>query len=133
MLGRAEFCCYCLLMYLESPVLPERGWADCRDTTCGAILAKLDYDSAYERLKVSAGNLRCNDVCSILSALGFVVRDAKSGGHKTYIHIAISNINGNYNCGHGKDPQVKKPYIMKILDVLEKNENDIKRYLDKKH
>ena len=96
-------------------------------------MAKLDYDAACRRLKNSPANLRCSEVCNILSNLGFIVRDAKSGGHKTYVHILISNIYGNYNCGHGKDPHVRKAYIGNILGVLENYENELREYLKNGH
>lgn len=84
-------------------------------------MAKLDYHTALERLRNSAGNLRCSEIKAILTALGFVVRDGKKGGHKMFSHPFIHDFNGSsYNCGHGKDPQVKKGYIGTIILILER-------------
>lgn len=101
------------------------------DTIYGANLAKLDYDAALGRLKGSAANLRCSEVRDILSGLGFKIKDGKkSPGHKMYSHPFIRDFfGGDYNCGHGKDPQVKRTYIGNIINVLEELEHDIKKYL----
>ncbi|WP_239292544.1 hypothetical protein [Candidatus Nitrotoga sp. 1052] len=92
-------------------------------------MAKLDYDAALGKLRNSAGNLRCSEVKAILKALGFIVRDGKKGNHKTFSHPSIPDFFGsNYDCGHGKDAQVKKWYIDTIIEVLERLENDIKTH-----
>lgn len=95
-------------------------------------MAKLDYDAALGQLKVGSGNLRCSEVRDILHALGFTVRDGKKGGHKTFSHSSIHSFTGgNYNCGHGKNPQVGKAYIANIIDILERYSDEIKTYLSK--
>ncbi len=104
------------------------------DTIYGAKLAKLDYDAAVRRLRDSAGNLRCSEVRTILTDLGFKVRDGKKGNHKTFSHPFISNfVGGNFDCGHGKDAHVKKGYIANIIEVLERLESDIRNHLNKGH
>jgi hypothetical protein len=95
-------------------------------------LAKLDYDAAVWQLRTGSGNLRCSEVRDILGGLGFKVRDGKKGGHKIYSHPSIPSFTGgNYNCGHGKNPQVGKAYITNILDVLEQLSDEIKTHLSK--
>lgn len=95
-------------------------------------MAKLDYDAALAQLRTGSSNLRCNEVREILSALGFKVRDGKKGGHKTYSHPLIPSFTGgNYNCGHGKNPQVGRAYIVNIIDVLERYSDEIKTNLSK--
>jgi hypothetical protein len=66
----------------------------------------------------------------MLNDLGFTIKDGKLGGHKTYYHPAIKEFHGsNYNCGHGRDPIVKKAYIRNILKVLDIYEADIRNFL----
>ena len=79
----------------------------------------------------SAGaSTRCNKVEGWLKKLGFTVESGKTKGHKLYKHTEIENFFGsNYNCGHGKNPEVKRPYINNILSVLDEYEDQIADYL----
>jgi len=90
----------------------------------------MPFDRHRQSLQESAGNLRCSEVKQILEELGFRVRDGKKGGHKLYTHPRIKEFFGSsYNCGHGSNPEVKKPYIRKILRVLDTYESEIRDYL----
>ena len=36
---------------------------------------------------------------------------------------------GSYNGGHGRDPQIKRPYVVKILRILRRYESELKSFL----
>lgn len=56
----------------------------------------------------------------LLEGLGFSVKDDKRGGHKVFTHDGIQSFRtGSYNCEHGRNPEIKRPYIPKIRDWLE--------------
>lgn len=75
-------------------------------------------------------NLCCQDISRALKRLGFEVRDGKLGGHKIYVHTGLSSFySGSFNCGHGKNPEVKPAYVSKIIQVLTLYENEILHYL----
>jgi len=74
--------------------------------------------------------MRCGEVKTLLEALGFIVSSKKSGGHKGFIHSGIPEFYGsNYNCGHGKNPELKPSYLKNILKVLETYEVELKSFL----
>ena len=71
-------------------------------------------------------SLRCNEVVAGLESLEFVVKTAKSPGHKLYTHPRLRGFLGSsFNCGHGKNEQIKKDYIRKILRILRENRDEI--------
>ena len=73
-----------------------------------------------QRLKKSKRTLRCNEVGVLLESLGFVVRDGSRGGHKIYTHPRLKDFySGSYNCGHGRNPEIKPAYINQILKNLD--------------
>ena len=85
-----------------------------------------------ETLRTRKSNLHCKEVKALLESLGFEVRDGKRGGHKLYFHDDLPKFtSGSYNCGHGKNPEIKSAYIAKIIRVLEMQESDLKLFLKK--
>jgi hypothetical protein len=75
-----------------------------------------------------------NLTTTLLESLGFDVRDGKKGGHKIYVHKDLPTFkSGSYNCGHGKDPEIKSPYITKIINNLDPYREDIIKYLEKEN
>lgn len=86
-----------------------------------------------EQLQLRKSNLCCEDVKQLLTRLGFDVRDGKLGGHKIYVHQGLPSFHsGSFNCGHGKNPEIKPAYITKIVQVLKQYKNELDAYLEKK-
>ena len=88
------------------------------------------FDQAIEALEASKASMRCAELTDWLSRLGFDVRDGRRGGHKVFFHDGLSSFHsGSYNCEHGRNPQIKRPYFVKVLRVLREHEADIKKFL----
>ncbi len=86
-----------------------------------------------EQLQLRKSSLCCEDVKQLLTRLGFDVRDGKLGGHKIYVHQGLPSFHsGSFNCGHGKNPEIKPAYITKIVQVLKQYKNELDAYLEKK-
>ena len=94
--------------------------------------AKLRIQSTIEKLQLHKTNLCCEDVKRLLQGLGFDVRDGKQGGHKIFVHPGLpSFMSGSFNCGHGKNPEIKPAYIGKIIQVLRQYNDELEAYLEK--
>lgn len=88
------------------------------------------YDQAIEALEASKASMRCAELTDLLSRLGFEIRDGSRGGHKVFVHDELPTFHsGSYNCDHGRNPQIKRPYIVKVLRVLREHEADLKKFL----
>lgn len=86
-----------------------------------------------EQLQLRKSSLCCEDVKQLLTRLGFDVRDGKLGGHKIYVHQGLPSFHsGSFNCGHGRNPEIKPAYITKIVQVLKQYKNELDTYLEKK-
>jgi hypothetical protein len=85
--------------------------------------------SAFEG---AGSDMRCLDVCKNLERLGFVVKKKASGNHKVFNHPSLPDFHGsNFDCGHGKNAQVKSPYIKRnILPVLRRYREELKTILE---
>jgi len=84
------------------------------------------YTDTVARLKAAGASMRCNEVTALLKGLGFEVKNGKRGGHKVYTHRHIEAFkSSSYNCKHGKNPEIKRPYIKNIIKVLEKYEQEL--------
>jgi predicted RNA binding protein YcfA (HicA-like mRNA interferase family) len=91
---------------------------------------KIHFQPQLDELQAGKGNLCCSDVIKILTSLGFQVRDGKKGGHKIYTHDGIADFNSSsFNCGHGKNPEIKQPYIVNIMRVIKLNGVALNDYL----
>ncbi len=96
--------------------------------------ARIRFQEVVDRLQSRKTNLCCKDVKELLAQLGFEVRDGKKGGHKVYVHDGLPAFtSGSFDCGHGKNPEIKPAYIGKILRVLQAHEADLLRFLEKDH
>lgn len=90
----------------------------------------MQLKEARKALQEGKGNLRCAEVTAILETLGFEVRDGKRGGHKLFFHHGLPEFySGSFNCGHGKNPEIKPGYISKILRTLEIHETALSAFL----
>ena len=90
------------------------------------------FETIIQELESVRANARCRDIRDKLEKLGFEVRDGKRGGHKIFVHDDLpSFMSGSFNCGHGKNPEIKPVYVRKIIRILKEHESDIKKYLEK--
>ena len=90
------------------------------------------FEAILQELESVRANARCRDIKDKLEKLGFEVRDGKRGGHKIFVHDHLpSFMSGSFNCGHGKNPEIKPVYVRKIIRILKEHESDIKKYLEK--
>lgn len=86
---------------------------------------------AIQDLASAGASMRCEELRRLLEGLGFEVRDGARGGHKVFVHAHIDGfVSGSYNCDHGRNPQIKRPYIKKVLTVLRQYESDLNDYLE---
>ena len=94
--------------------------------------AKLYYDGV-SKLRAHTGNLCCDELREILISIGFEVRDGRRGGHKIFTHDGLPSFySGSFNCGHGRNPEIKRAYISKIIRILENHEVELLEYLKEK-
>jgi predicted RNA binding protein YcfA (HicA-like mRNA interferase family) len=71
-------------------------------------------------------NLCCEEVKNLLQSLGFIVRDGKNGGHKIFVHPELTGFfSGSFNCGHGKNPEIKPAYISGIIKILKQYKGEL--------
>lgn len=91
-------------------------------------------DETRERLKASKKSIRCRELVELMESLGFDVRDGSRGGHKIYTHPHLPDFwSSSFNCGHGKDPEIKPAYITRVLRVLGDHDSDLRAYLNEQH
>jgi|SRR5680860_1004075 hypothetical protein len=94
----------------------------------GDTVTVLDVKQA---LLSGKGNLRCTEIIALLQQLGFEVRAGKSRGHKLYFHDGLPEFHsGSFNCGHGKNPEIKPAYITKIVRTIDNHEAALKKYFE---
>lgn len=92
--------------------------------------AKLQITNTITDLQQCKASLCCEEVKDLLVNLGFEVRDGKQGGHKIFVHQGLPSFqSGSFNCGHGKNPEIKPAYIGKIIRVLNQYQEELVRYL----
>ncbi|MFA7098083.1 MAG: type II toxin-antitoxin system HicA family toxin [Gammaproteobacteria bacterium] len=90
------------------------------------------YEDVVHALEAARASIRCAELAALLARLGFEVRDGNRAGHKVYVHHRLPGFfSGSYNCGHGKNPEIKPAYIGKVLRVLRQYESELKS-LEKK-
>lgn len=88
-------------------------------------------EQAIQQLTGAGASVRCRELAGLLEGLGFTVRDGKRGGHKVFVHAGLADFkSGGYNCDHGRDPEIKRPYIKKVLQILRHYEAELSRYLE---
>ena len=93
----------------------------------------MDYDE-LEKLFSNAGNkTRCTDLINWLESAGFKLKKGKRGNHYTFTHDGIDGFTtSDFDCGHGKNSEVKKPFITKILNhVIKQYKTELEDYFKK--
>lgn len=91
-------------------------------------------DKVFERVITELNNagasMRCGDLTALLVSLGFSIKDGRKGGHKVFTHDHLASFSsGSYNCDHGRNPEIKKPYILKVKKTLMQHESEIRAHL----
>ena len=83
-----------------------------------------------QALRLAKKSIRCSDLADHLTALGFEVRDGSRGGHKVFTHPHLPDFTtGSFNCGHGRNPEIKPAYVAKVIRILEQHQDDLQRLL----
>lgn len=92
----------------------------------------MSYDQVVTKIKGAGASMRCSKLSSLLKSLGFEIRGGDGPGHKVFKHPSIPSFHGgSFNCGHGKNPEVKRCYLRNIGKNLDEFEDEIKEYLQK--
>lgn len=96
-------------------------------------IAKKLFNEVRQTLFSHKANTRCSSIITSLEALGFSVRSGKSGGHKIFVHDGLADFySSSFNCGHGKNPEVKPAYVKKAITLLDKYKEELIDFLMKK-
>lgn len=86
-------------------------------------------DQAITDLKAAKSSIRCEDLAAYLLGLGFEVRPGKAG-HKLVTHPGLEGFKSmSYNCGHGKNPEIKPAYVVNVLRALRQYESELDEFL----
>lgn len=85
-------------------------------------MGRATYDDVVAHLKQRPRTTSCRDLLRLLEGLDFIVRAGSRGRHYTYRHPRIKGFRGNFDCGHGRNPDVLPVYIRDIIGVLEEYE-----------
>lgn len=81
-------------------------------------------------LRARKANVRCKELTELLKDLGFTITPGR-GNHKIVTHDGLDGFTStSYDCGHGKDAQIKPPYITKVARVLSDYASELSRYLE---
>lgn len=79
-----------------------------------------------DEFRARAGSLRCAEVCKALRDLGFDVRGGDGPGHKVVGNSKLAGFHGtNFDCGHGKNAEIKLPYVKHLARVLDQWKSEI--------
>lgn len=76
-------------------------------------------DAVLQLLDDSDHVFNCKELGQLLETIGCRIKECKTPGHKQVFHDEIREFHSiSYNCGHGKNPEIKRPYIRKISSYL---------------
>jgi hypothetical protein len=87
-------------------------------------LPNLSFDSVIQKLKLSKANISCDEFVSFLKKLGYKVRKGTNGKHHSYSHPDLDWFGSNFDCGHGRNPQVLPINIGKVIKILERHREE---------
>ena len=94
-------------------------------------MSKEVYTKVITAFRNAGATMRCKEAKALLTELDFKVKDGKRGGHKVFTHQHIQSfMSGSLNCDHGKNPEIKRPYIQKIIKILVQYEQELIDYLE---
>jgi hypothetical protein len=87
------------------------------------------YRDVVARLTAEVATTRCADLVQMLESLGFHVTNRTNGNHRVYYHPELSRVSdfktANFDCGHGRNPEVRPQYVRNVLRVLRIYEAEI--------
>ena len=93
-------------------------------------MASGKLDTLLDDLARAKGSWRCSDLIARLETLGFQVRPGRSPGHKIVSHPGLADFyTTSFNCGHGKNPEIKTGYISNIRTTLVIHEKALREFL----
>ena len=93
-------------------------------------MTELAVQGVIATLEASPKSIRCDELAKLLEDLGFDVRKGRQGGHRVFFHDDLSDfISGSYDCGHGKNPEIKPAYIRKVVRILKEHETELTEIL----
>ena len=82
------------------------------------------YHAVLANLRSNIVTTKCDILVKLLESLEYKVRKGSAGNHYSYSHPNIKGFHGsNFDCGHGKNPTIKKPYIRIAIRTLESHSN----------
>lgn len=82
-------------------------------------------------LRSRKANVRCSELGGILTELGFTITPGR-GNHKVVTHDGLEGfLSTSYDCGHGRDSQIKPQYIIKVAKVLSDYATELQGYLER--
>lgn len=85
----------------------------------------------YTLLEDSGTTIKCSELRAHLEEIGSKVRDGKRAGHKIVTHSGLKDFySTSYNCGHGKNPEIRPGYIKNILKTIKFHEKALSDYLN---
>lgn len=104
-------------------------WRKRNDTIRGVTHGVMALvDELIADWKERKASLRCDEIAAGLMSLGFIVKEGKSPGHKTYSHPGLAGfIGSSWNCGHGRNPEILTSYIVNIVRVLKQYRDELAR------
>jgi hypothetical protein len=80
---------------------------------------KIKVENVIKELQGAGASMRCSEMKAHLGSLGFTVRDGKKAGHKVFFHDELEGFrSSSYTCNHGKNPELKRPYIINVIKTL---------------
>ena len=83
-------------------------------------------DDIIEDWQERKASLHCSDVVRGLESLRFVVKAVGNAGHRTFTHPGLEGFHGAaFDCGHGRNPEIKSNYIVNILRVLRARRDEL--------
>lgn len=94
-------------------------------------MSDVTFDEVVATLSAAKRSIRCDELTVQQTRLGFEVREGKRGGHRVFVHDGLSDfISASYNCGHGRNPEIKPVYINDVLKILRRHDAEIVKYLE---
>lgn len=92
-------------------------------------MSKWILEEVVGELSAAKKSIRCDELAEQLNRLGFEVREGKAG-HRVFVHDGLPHFkSGSYNCGHGRNPEIKPAYITNVLRILGQYQAEIRDYL----
>lgn len=79
-------------------------------------------------LRQRKNTLRRSELTQALGSLGFHVRAGKKGNHRVVSHPGLKGFEGTrFDGGHGADAQIKLPYVLQMIKVIETWKDELEK------